>query len=85
MRPGTGKGQKKLGQKECIFCTAGKVETKKHFILECEAFKDTRDKYANILAASSWDNLFSEGIVEKLGTLIIKLSKKRVETQKLVC
>ena len=73
------KGQKKLGQKECIFCIAHKVETKKHFILECEAFKDNRDRYANVLVNKSWDDLFNEGTVEKLGVLIIKLNRQRIE------
>jgi len=69
----------------CVFCTSGKVETEKHFILECEAFKDSRDNYINILTASSWNDLFSEGIVEKLGELIIKLYRKRAELLKSVC
>jgi hypothetical protein len=47
-------------ERVCILCSSGKVETEKHFILECEAFKDSRENYAGILAASSWDNLFSE-------------------------
>ena len=63
----------------CVFCTSGKVETKKHFILECEAFKDKRENYASILAASSWDNLFSEEFFEKLGAIIVKLHRKRAE------
>ena len=63
----------------CIFCSSGKVETEKHFILECEAFKDSREKYAGILAASSWDNPFSEEFVDKLGAVIVKLHRKRVE------
>ena len=72
-------------ERVCIFCTSGKVETQKHFILECEAFKDSRDNYMNILTASSWDNLFSEGTVEKLGALIIKLTKKRAELYRKQC
>ena len=51
----------------------------KHFILECEAFKDSRENYAGILAASSWDNLFSEEFVEKLGAFIVKIHRKRVD------
>ena len=85
MRPGAGKGQKKLGQKECIFCTASEVEKKKHFILECEAFKDNRDRYANVLADKSWDDLFNEGTLEKLEALIIKLNRLRIELQKTTC
>jgi len=69
----------------CVFCTSGKVETEKHFILECEAFKDSRDNYINILTASSWNDLFSEGTVEKLGELIIKLNRKMAELLKSVC
>ena len=66
MRLGIGKDQKKLGKKECIFYNSGKVEIEKHFILECEAFKDNRDRYTNILTTSSWDNLFKEEAVEKV-------------------
>ena len=63
----------------CVFCTFKKVETEKYFILECEASKDSRENYAGILAASSWDNLFSEEIIEKLGAIIIKLHWKRAK------
>ena len=66
-------------ERVCIFCSSGKVETKKHFILECEAFKDNRESYTDILVARSWHSLFSEGFVEKLGSLIVRLHKKRVE------
>ena len=45
---------------------------------------DSRDSYVSILEASSWDNLFREGAVVKLGELIIKLNRKRVEMQKAV-
>jgi hypothetical protein len=72
-------------ERVCVFCTSGKVETEKHFILECEAFKDSRDNYINILTASSWNNLLSKGTVEKLGELIIKLNRKMIELQKSVC
>ena len=58
---------------------------KKHFILECEAFKDNGDKYANVLADKSWDDLFNEGTVEKLGALIIKLNRQKIELQKTTC
>ena len=68
-----------------MFCTFEKVETEKHFILDYEAFKDSRDNYISILATSSWNNLFREGIMEKLGELIIKLNRKMTEMQKLVC
>ena len=66
----------------CTFYTAGKVETEKHFILECEAFKDSRDRYANVLTDKSWDDLFHEGTMEKLGALIIKLNRQRIDLQK---
>jgi hypothetical protein len=39
-------------ERVCVFYTSGKVETEKHFILECEAFKDSRDIYISILTAS---------------------------------
>jgi Spy/CpxP family protein refolding chaperone len=55
------------------------VETKKHFILECEALKDSRENYVGILAANSWDNLFSEEFVETLRAIIVKLHRKRTE------
>ena len=61
------------------------METEKHFILECEAFKDNRDKYANVLTNKSWDDLFNEETVEKLGALIIKLNMQRIELQKTTC
>ena len=66
-------------ERVCIFCSSGKVEIEKHFVLECEAFKDNRESYADILAASSWDNLFSEGLIEKLGAFIVRLQRKRAE------
>ena len=66
-------------ERVCIFCSSGKVETEKHFILECEAFKDSRENYAGILAASPWDNLFSEEFVKKLGAFIVKLHRKRAD------
>ena len=67
-------------ERVCIFCSFGKVETEKHFILECEAFKDNRKSYADMLVASSWDNLFSEEFVEKMGAVILKLHEKRANT-----
>jgi hypothetical protein len=77
---GTGKGQKKCGRKEYVFCALlEKWKQKKHFILECEALKNSRENYAGILATSSWDNLFSEEFVEKLGAVIVKLYRKRAE------
>jgi hypothetical protein len=69
----------------CVFYTSRKVETEKHVILECEALKDSRDNYINILTSSYWNNLFNEGTVEKLGELIIKLNRKRAELLKSVC
>jgi hypothetical protein len=86
VKVGVGKDQKKLGKKRaCVLCTSRKVETEKHFILECEVFKDNGDNYINILTASSWNDSFSEGTVEKLGDLIIKLNMKIVESLKSVC
>jgi len=54
-----------------MFCNSGKVETEKHFILECDAFKDSRDSYVSILTTNSWNNLFCEKTVEKVVKLII--------------
>ena len=61
------------------------MEREKHFILECESFKDNRDTYTNFLADKSWDDLFNERTVEKLGVLIIKLNRKRIELHKTAC
>jgi hypothetical protein len=85
VKPSVGKDQKKLGKKGCV-CSAPpkKWKQKKHFILECEAFKDSRDNYLSILTASSWNNLFREGTMEKLEELIIKLNRKMAEMQKSV-
>ena len=66
-------------ERVCIFFSSRKVKTEKHFIVECEAFKDNRERYADILAASSRDILFCKGFVEKLDELIVKLHRKRVE------
>jgi hypothetical protein len=80
VKQGAGKGQKKGGRKEYVFCALSeKWKQKKHFILECEAFKDNRENYAGILAASSWDNLFSEEFVKKLRVVIVKLHRKIAE------
>jgi len=37
------------------------------------------------LTTSSWNNLFSEGTMKKLGELIIKLNMKRAEMHKSMC
>jgi len=37
-------------ERVCTFCTSGAVESKKHFILECDAFKNIRETYGNMLA-----------------------------------
>ena len=66
-------------ERVCIFCSSGKVEIEKHFILECEAFKDNQESYAKTLTTSSWDNLFSERFIETLGAFILKLHKKKAE------
>lgn len=84
VRPGNEKGQKKFGKRICTFCNFESVETKKNFILECDAFKDNRDKFVNILTDSTWFNLFSEEYIEKLGALIINLHKQRTDLQKLI-
>lgn len=36
-----------------------KMETEKHFIIECDAFKENRECYADMLATNSWDKLFN--------------------------
>ena len=58
------------------------MESEKHFILECDAFKDNRDSYHYMLASIMWHCLFSEGTIRRWGHLIINLSKKRIELQK---
>lgn len=60
----------------------GAMESEKHFILECDAFKEIKESYENMLASVSWRCLFSEGIVERLGRLIINLNRKNIELQK---
>ena len=69
-------------ERMCVFYTSEKVETKKHFILECEAFEDSRNNYISILTASSWNNLLIKETMEKLWELIIKLNRKKIELQK---
>jgi hypothetical protein len=71
------KSKESWKERVCMFCTSEKVETEKNFILECEAFKDSRGSYVSILTASSWDNFFSQEKVEKLEVLIIKLNRKK--------
>ena len=66
-------------ERVCTFCMSGVVETEKNFILECDAFKDIRESYGNMLASVSWHYLFSDEIVGRLGQLIINLNKKRTE------
>jgi len=61
----------------CAFCTSGVVESEKHFILECDEFKDIKESYENMLASISWHCLFSEKIVGRLGQLIINLNLKK--------
>jgi hypothetical protein len=75
-----------LGKKGVYVLHLGKSGNRKtSLILECEAFKDSRNNnYVSILTDSSWNNLFSEERVEKLRELIIKLNKKRAEMQKSV-
>ena len=58
------------------------MESEKHFILECDAFRDIRDSYCSMSASIPWHCLFSEGTVKRLGQLIINLSKKMIELQK---
>ena len=69
-------------ERACSFCMSEAVELKKHFILECDAFKDIRENYGNMLALVSWHSLFCEGIVGRLGQLIINLNQKMIELQK---
>lgn len=35
----------------CTFCTFGRVESEKHFILECGSFRDIRDSCNNMLTS----------------------------------
>jgi hypothetical protein len=53
--------KRSLGRKGVCVPHLRKVETEKHFILECETFKDSKDNYINILTGSSWNDLFSKG------------------------
>lgn len=70
------------GERVCTFCTSRVVESEKHFILECDAFKDIRESYGNMLASVSWHYLFNNEIVGRLGQLIINLNKKRTKMHK---
>jgi len=79
VKQGAGKGQKKCGIKEYAFFSSTKVEIENIFILECKAFKDNRKICVDIMVASCWDNLFSEGFFEKLGAFIVRLHRKRVD------
>ena len=47
------------------------METEQNFILECEAYKDSKDKFVDTICDSSWHNLFNEEYIEQLGGLII--------------
>ena len=67
-------------ERVCIFCSFGKVEVVKDFIFECEAFKDNRESYAYVMGYSSWDNLFSDGLVEMMGEFIMMLHRKGSNT-----
>lgn len=73
-----------LGRKNLHVCNSGKMENEKHLMLECEAYKDFRFKFADIISGSSWYNLFNEENIDKLGGLIINLHKRRTELLKLV-
>ena len=59
-----------------VLFTSRAVESKKHFILECDVFKGIRDSYHSMLASIPW------GTVRRLGQMIINLSKKKIELQK---
>jgi hypothetical protein len=52
-----------------MFCNSEKVETEKHFFLECEAFKDSKDSYVSILTT------FPLHIKEKVKTTNAKFVK----------
>ena len=71
MKKGAGKGKNKCRRKEyAFFFSFVKVETKKHFILEFEAFKDNRENYGDMRQLTlgiiylvrglsrSWEHLF---------------------------
>ena len=80
MKQDSGKSLKKLEKNGRVhFACLGEWNRN---ILECDVFKDIRESYGNMLASVSWHCLFSEGIVGRLGQLIISLNKKRTEMQK---
>ena len=58
------------------------MESEKHFILECDAFRDIRDSYCSMLVSIPLHCIFSEGTIRRLGQVIINLSKKRIGLQK---
>jgi len=75
------KGLKKFGKNGCVHFTWA-VELEKHFILECDAFKDIRESYENMLVSVFLALSFREGIIGKLGQPIINLNQKRTELQR---
>ena len=58
------------------------MEPEKHFILECDAFRDIRDSYHSMLASIPWHCLFNDETIIRFGQLVINLSKKEIELQK---
>ena len=78
-----GREIKKLGKKGYVlFALLRPWNQKKHFILECDAFRDIRENYHSMLASILWHCLFSDGTVIRLGQLITNLSKKGIVLQK---
>lgn len=69
-----------VGGKSIYYLLFWKSGNRKTFHFKCEAFEDNTESYADILASSSWDNLFKEGFVQKLGgAFIVNLHRKMVK------
>ena len=75
-----------LGRKSVFSANLVKRRQKKHFILSVKPLRTVGTSMQNLLTNKSWDDLFNEGTVEKLGALfIIKLNRQRIELQKTAC
>lgn len=68
----------------CIFFNSRVVESEKNLILECDAFRDIKENYGNMLAMVSCQCIFREGIVKRMGQLIINLNNKMIVSSQIV-
>lgn len=73
-----------LRRENLLVCNSKKMENEKFFILDCEANRDNRGKFVDILSDNSWYNLFNKEKIEKFGGAIISLQQKQTKLTKLV-